>query len=54
MLLRAQDASKGVEGRNIFLFVDNYAAHLEDMKNEKIVTYPPSAQAYYDLPIWAQ
>jgi hypothetical protein len=43
--LRALDASMGVQGRNILLFVDNCAAHLQDMsflRNVKVVYYPPN------------
>jgi hypothetical protein len=29
--LKVQDASTGVQGRNILLFVDNCADHLQDM-----------------------
>jgi hypothetical protein len=43
--LRALDASMGVQGRNIFLFVGNCAAHPQDMsflRNVKVVYYPPN------------
>jgi hypothetical protein len=41
--LRPLDASMGAEGRRILLFVDNCAAHLQDMtflRNVKVVQYP--------------
>jgi hypothetical protein len=43
--LRALDASMGVQGRNILLFVDNCAAHPQDtlfLRNVKVVYYPPN------------
>jgi hypothetical protein len=43
--LKALDASMGVQGRNILLFVGNCAAHPQDtsfLGNVKVVYYPPN------------
>lgn len=43
--LRALVASMGVQGGNVFLFVDSFAARLLNMsyvRNKKVVYYPPN------------
>jgi hypothetical protein len=42
----------GAQGRNILLFVDNYADHPQDMsflRNVKVVYYPPNCTSVLPL-----
>jgi hypothetical protein len=49
VFLRVLDASIGVQGRNIFMFVDNRAAQLEHISflwNTQFVHYPQTFSSY--------
>lgn len=46
-ILRAVQASMGVQGRNVLLFLGSWNAHPQDtsiLRNVKVVYYPPSGR----------